>query len=187
MYLIATRYTFSLEDMRRFAVEAWGELGDNVVKQWARFNEIFFEGGLRPIPLVITQTQPFGKNIGKCGQGGTWRQGRLIQLNLPLAAGRLVADNCTLLHEVVHQNLQQNMVGSGHQADCWRQEIMRLHNTLTGKEILAGRYATRRIDGKVTRFNRPHPETNMPSLTQMQIARWPHDQGIQLGELGRAK
>jgi hypothetical protein len=148
-----------------------------------RIYELFFYGELRPIPIIVTQTQPFGWRIGRCGYSGA-QYGRLIQLNLPDYGGRLLADNCTLLHEMIHQYLFQGRNNPSHQSDGWRQEIMRLHYELTGKEIWAGRYATKRIDGKVARLNRPHPDTNMPSLTQMQIARWPHDQGIELGELG---
>jgi len=55
---------FSIEDMRRFALEAWGELGANVVERWCEFNATYFGGALKPVPLVITHTQPFGKRIG---------------------------------------------------------------------------------------------------------------------------
>jgi hypothetical protein len=57
---------FSVEDMRRFAGEAWGELGVNVVEQWCRFNASYFGSVLRPVPLVITHAQPFGKRLAYC-------------------------------------------------------------------------------------------------------------------------
>lgn len=51
---------FTLADMERFAAEAWGDLGMNVVTKWADFNEAYFDKKLRPIPLIITPTLPYG-------------------------------------------------------------------------------------------------------------------------------
>jgi hypothetical protein len=43
----------------------------------------------------------------------------------------------------------------------------------------------KRIEKKVTRLNVPHPETGQASLTQDEIAHWPHCQPeIKLGKLG---
>jgi hypothetical protein len=50
---------------------------------------------------------------------------------------------------------------------------MRLHELVTGKKIWAGASITKRQDGRVVRINAPSP-TGKASLTQRQIARWPH-------------
>ena len=42
--------SFTIDDMRRFAGEAWGELGANVVEQWCRFNVVPL---LFYLPLII--------------------------------------------------------------------------------------------------------------------------------------
>jgi hypothetical protein len=50
--------------MRRHAAEAWGELGAGVADNWAKYNAAYFDGVLKPIPLIISQTLPFGHRIG---------------------------------------------------------------------------------------------------------------------------
>jgi hypothetical protein len=91
--------SFTVEDMRRFAGEAWGELGANVVEQWCRFNAAYFDNTLKPVPLVITNTQPFGKRLAYCSYGSAAGSGRTITLNVPKVHNTLLADNNTLLHE----------------------------------------------------------------------------------------
>ena len=171
------RDEFTLADMRRFAAEAWGELGVNTVKSWAYFNERYFGGVLRPIPIVITPTLPYGRRLADCG-------GRLIRVNVPKDHNRLVADNNTLLHEMIHQYLGERGENTGHDSEGWRREIMRLTKEITGKEIWAGRSKTVRREKQIVRVNEPHADGRQ-SLPQKQIARWPHDGlGIDLGSLG---
>jgi len=95
---------FTLDDMRKFATEAWGPLGAGVVTCWAEFNARYFDGRLRPVPIVLTHTQPFGRRLAFCSHGAF---GRTITLNIPKAArsSALLADNSALLHEMVHQGL----------------------------------------------------------------------------------
>jgi len=177
---------FTVDDMRRFASEAWGELGSTVVDSWCGLNAAYFDGALRPIPIVITNTQPYGRRIGLCSYGGSWRQGRCISLNAPMNGGFLLADNGTLLHEMVHQFLQDRGENSKHAGAPWRREIMRLNESITGHTIWAGQYKQLRRNGKPTWLNMPNPETGEASLTQTQIARWPHKHfGIDLGSLGQ--
>ena len=59
----------------------------------------------KPVPLVITNAQPFGKRLAYCSYGSTAGSGRTITLNVPKLHGTLLADNNTLLHEMVHQFL----------------------------------------------------------------------------------
>jgi len=173
---------FSLDDMRRFATEAWGPFGAAVVAQWAAFNDRYFAGRLRPVPLVLNRTLPFGRLIGLCSytpNGG----GRTIALAVPKDFDVLVADNNTLLHEMIHQSLNEAGEFAKHQGEGWRREIMRLHRAITGQAIWAGRSRSVRENGKVVRRNAPST-SGAVSLTQHQIARWPHDSGITLGRLG---
>jgi hypothetical protein len=163
---------FEFDDMLRFAIEAWGARGQRAVWRWARYNADYFGGVLRPIPLVMTHTQPFGKRLAFCSYS-TEGFGRTITLNVPKAFRELVADSGTLLHEMVHQYLHERGELSGHDGEPWRREIMRLHREVTGKEIWAGASKTARQDGRVVRINALGPE-GQASLTQDQIARWPH-------------
>ena len=81
---------FTAEDMRRFAGEAWGALGVNIVEQWVEFNARYFDGVLKPIPIVITNAQPYGHCLAFCSYGGN-ASGRTITLNFPRARDRLLA------------------------------------------------------------------------------------------------
>src|SRR6516164_3892638 len=115
---------FTVEDMRRFAGEAWGPLGVSIVEQWCEFNTAYFDGALRPVPLVITNTLPFGRRVAFCSYSAD-QGGRTITLNVPSwkYAGRryeLLADNCTLLHEMVHQFLFERGEDPAHLSKGWR-------------------------------------------------------------------
>jgi hypothetical protein len=172
---------FSVEDMRRFAAEAWGSLGVSIVEQWCEFNAAYFDAALKPVPIVITHAQPFGRRLAFCsyniGAGG-----RTITLNIPGSHNVLVADSNTLIHEMVHQFLFERGEYPAHNGAPWRREIMRLTKMITSKDIWAGASKTMRRDGLVIRGNAAHPKTGELSLPQKVIARWPHDEiGIDLG------
>ena len=178
---------FTLLDMKRFAHEAWGPLGLRTVERWQEFNRQYFGGKLKPVPLVISQTLPFGSKVGLCSyKPGT--SGRIITVNVPKYHAMLLADNGVLLHEMIHQVLCERGVDPSHASDGWRQEIMRLHKQITETEIWAGRSITKRMLGndgkksKVIRIN--EPLDGKKSLGQDEIARWPHSCGIKLGKLG---
>jgi hypothetical protein len=177
---------FTFDDMLRFATEAWGPLGTSTAHMWRVYNERYFGGVLRPVPLVMTHTQPFGRRLAFCSYGGPDQPGRTITVNVPKDHDQLLADNATLLHEMVHQCLFEAGEPAAHASAGWRREIMRLHRLITGgMEIWAGPSRTIRVDGKVVRRNAPCGETKADSLRQKQIARWPHDQPeIKLGALG---
>jgi hypothetical protein len=157
--------TFSFDDMLKFATEAWGPLGTNTVRVWATYNERYFGGVLKPVPLVITHTQPFGRLLAFCSYAANGG-GRTITVNVPKDHNYLLADNGTLLHEMIHQNLFERGEAAGHDSAGWRREIMRLNNIITGVPIWAGPSKTMRIDKKVVRQNAAHPETGQVSLGQ---------------------
>ena len=93
-----------------------------------------------------------------------------------------MADNNTILHEMVHQFLFERGEYPSHDGGPWRREIMRLTKVITGREIWAGRSKTVRRDGKVCRIN--EDKEGKVSLPQSIIARWPHDGlGIDFGAI----
>lgn len=173
----------TLADMRRFAVVAWGTFGGSVVDKWAELNDAYFGGRLQPVPIVLTNAQPFGSRYAFCSYGG--ELGRTITLNVPRLHHRLLADNCTLLHEMIHQFLNETGESAAHSSCGWRREIMRLHHIITGQEIWAGRSKSSRdpVAKRVVRINEPKAD-GTPSLRQGDIARWPRSCGINLGTLG---
>jgi hypothetical protein len=88
--LDVTLAKFTVEDMHRFAGEAWGQLGIEVVERWCRFNAAYFDNALRPVPLVITHTLPFGKRLAFCSYNPN-TTGRTINAE---AAQEVLADVC---------------------------------------------------------------------------------------------
>lgn len=173
---------FTLEAMKAFAIEAWGPFGGEVVDAWSVLNDRYFDGHLRPVPLVLTQAQPFGRRLAFCSYGTA---GRTITLNVPKLHTSLVADNGTLLHEMIHQHLVERGEEASHRSDGWRREIMRLNRRITGEPIWAGRTTTKRDpkSKRVVRYNEPG-ENDTPSKSQGEIAVWPDGFSIHLGELG---
>src|SRR5262249_32792920 len=116
---------------------------------------------LKPIPLLITHTQPFGRRLAFCSMSKD--EGRAITLNVPTMFTYLRANSGTLLQEMVHQYLNER-AEPGATTAGWRREIMRLHELVTGKKIWAGASITKRQDGRVVRINAPSP-TGKASLT----------------------
>ena len=81
------------------------------------------------------------------------------------------------------QYLNERGEPAGHDSEGWRREIMRLHELVTDKKIWAGASITKWQDGRVVRIYAPGP-TGKASLTQRQIARWPHAvRGLHWGPL----
>jgi hypothetical protein len=172
---------YTAREMRRALVVGWGRLGARVAECWEEYNRLYFGGRLKPLPVFLTPAMPYGRLLGWTCCGGAVTH---IALAAPKDGEVLVADRGVLLHEMVHQLLHESGEGTGHGGEGWRREVMRLHKRLTGKEVWAGKPTVfKGKDRKSVRGNKPHPETGAPSLTQGDIARWPHSVGIVLGAL----
>jgi hypothetical protein len=181
---------FTFDDMERFASETYGSLGEAVATTWKWINDIGFAGKLKPIPIVLTPTLPFGGGYGEMSRFASasedadgWKQGRSITL---VVAAKRRAGNNDLLHSMVHQFIFE-ILGEDprHDSAAWRAEIMRLHRDITDREIWAGPPITARQGRyRVVRVNKPGPD-GATSLTQRQIAAWPAGfAAIDLGPLG---
>lgn len=178
----------TFEDMERFLAAGWGGKGRRAARTWLDFNRRYFGGALRPIPLIFTHAQPFGRRAGMtcCGE----RDGRLIALAAPAHGDRLVADRGILLHEQIHQFLGENSEDRHHNSEPWCREIMRLHKMITGEQIWAAPELVRKTPAgahsgnrRSIRIHKPDPESGRASLSRREIARWPHSLGVNLGAL----
>jgi hypothetical protein len=171
--------------MRQALTVGWGPLGARVAKGWLDYNRVYWEDKLKPLPIFLTPTSPYGHWIGLtcCSETVTH-----IAMTAPRVGKVLVADRNTLLHEMIHQYLFETGQDPKHEGEPWRKEIMRLHELLTGETIWAGAYTVKKVrqaNGrrKSVKGNRAEPRAGRPSITQGEIARWPQSLGIRLGSL----
>jgi hypothetical protein len=107
--------------------------------------------GLEPprLPPVLTLptrfcTVPRSTRRWFSGRSGPGRSGRThIALMSPRHGGYFTADRGTLLHEMVHQFLNETGDNIRHAGAPWCREIMRLTKQITGKEVWAGKYTVK--------------------------------------------
>jgi hypothetical protein len=164
--------------MRIFLQYGWGEVGTNVFRSWEGFNERFFEDKLRPAPIVLIATSPYGHWVG-CTHGiSRQRRVAFVSLTAPYNE-KLASDRGVLLHEMVHAWLFQRGENPAHEAAPWCREITRLSALLGRPEIKAAPEKVKRVNGAVKRVA---PDG---SIDRMAAARWPHSAGIELGSLLR--
>src|SRR6266567_9350951 len=59
-----SRPQLDFADMRSFLEHGWGELGIRVADCWRDFNDCYFDGRLKPLPIVLVATSPHGHWLG---------------------------------------------------------------------------------------------------------------------------
>jgi len=166
------RPEMTFAEMETFLRAGWGDFGKSVAKSWRSINRNFFKGKLEPCPIVITPTSPYGHWIGLCCGDTQNRRANLIYLTIPNQSNQLLADNDTLLHEMLHAYLYQVGEPAAHEDLPWMREITRI-SAMRGVMIKAQRdkiIKVRQPDGS-RKSKRVKPEG---SLSQADIARWPH-------------
>jgi hypothetical protein len=179
-----SRPQLDFADMRAFLEHGWGELGVRVAGCWRDFNDRYFDGRLKPLPIVLVATSPHGHWLGLTHGSRNGHGTHRIELTHPGMGARLIADRTTLLHEMIHQTLVEQGVNPHHDKEPWRAEITRLHSVLTGGERLWCAFdQVRKVNGRSVRVPAPAPEPNMRTIEQKDIARWPRSVGLLLGSL----
>jgi hypothetical protein len=170
--------------IRLFLTEGWGEIGARTADRWLAFNNSYFAGALRPLPIFFTNTTPFGKRLAHCCGNERCRH---IALNVPKSTGHgsygLIADANTILHEMVHQCLNERGVSPKHAHQPWREEIARIHLQITGESLSLGAQKVIKVKQPDGSRKSVRVMAEEGSLSQAQIARWPHNLGIDLGAL----
>jgi hypothetical protein len=160
------------EDMLLIADRCWGDLGTNTVRLWRQYNEEYFGSILMPTPVLYVPTTPYGGCVGL-----TCRD-RYIYLMPPNGSRSWAFTRGTLLHEMTHQYLQQVEKNPKHAGEPWCSEIMRL-STILGKNIWAGKYTVKKVEGKSVRANTARPaDSSGQILNQVEIGTWPQTLGI---------
>ena len=171
----------TLRQIRKFAHTAWGELGERVVDCWQEYNLEHFSGKLEPVPLVLTRVSPYGHWTGLT-TGGRGKRVASITLTMPADGDYLIANRNVLLHEMVHQYLIEGGENPSHDSQPWCDEIMRLSEAF-GKQVWAApdKVGKHKKTRKSFRY-KPDSDDGKKSMTQEQIAHWPHGV-LKLGNL----
>lgn len=173
----------SYYDALTVSSRAFGTLGENSVRLWRQYNMTYFEGRLKPVPVLYVPTSHYGGWVGLCAGSKKRRVVHHIWMMLESPLSRPWALLRTvLLHEMVHQSLIERGLSADHAGLPWREVIMRLSFDHFGVQFWAGESTVvkrRNPDGKrqSVRTNRASPNGE-PSLTQGEIARWPDSMGI---------
>jgi hypothetical protein len=176
------RSNVSFDDTLLIAERCFGELGRTTVHLWQQYNRDYFGGVLRATPVLYVPTSPYGHWVG-C----TVRDAN-IYLMFPRDANddhyrKWPYVRGVLLHEMIHQYLAQLGKDPAHAGQPWCDEIMRI-SQLLGRNIWAGKYIVKRVNGKSVRANELPPEsTEARILDQAEIARWPYTVGIEPPDL----
>jgi hypothetical protein len=157
------------------ADRCFGALGRKTMLLWREYNALYFGGALQVTPVLYVPTSPYGHWVGCiCYQQN-------IYLMEPRKDGHYRTWDFVrgvLLHEMVHQYLQQLRRNAAHAGQPWCDEIMRI-SRLFGLDVWAGAYTVARVNGKLMRVNRaPASPNGAQVLQQKEIARWPHTVGI---------
>jgi SprT-like family len=153
-----SRPQLDFADMRAFLEHGWGELGLRVAGCWRDFNDRYFDGRLKPLPIVLVATSPHGHWLGLTHGSRNGHGTHRIELTHPGMGARLIADRTTLLHEMIHQALVEQGVNPHHDKEPWRAEITRLHAALTGGEQLWCAFdQVRKVNGRSVRVPAPAP------------------------------
>jgi hypothetical protein len=121
---------FSLQTMAAFCGEAWGAAGLAAVRMWARLNETYFGGTLRPIPIIFIPISPDNR-VADYHDG---ENGRMIRLVMP-SDGRTINYAENLIHEMSHQAVAEQGRDPSHASADWRKEIRRLSMAIGGHDI----------------------------------------------------
>jgi hypothetical protein len=164
----ASNRRVDFDDAVLIADRCFGELGRKTIFLWQEYNDLFFGASLSPTPVLFVPTSPYGHWVGlHCHQKNIYLMFPGPKRSWPFVRG-------VLLHEMIHQSLDQHGEPTAHASASWCREIMRISHEL-GRDIWAGRYTVKKINGRACRANEERPSgTRGTALNQKQISTWPH-------------
>jgi hypothetical protein len=167
------REPITLDEFQKLMSWTYSEKGTALAKAWHWMNEGFFHGILKPCPILLPSSPPYGHWIGLCTgnpEGDTLH----IQVKRDL---ELKQQFNVLLHECLHAYLRELKESTDHNARPWCREIVRLTGEIWNVEIHAAPDSPRKVNGRSVRIQKPS-STGMPSITRCQIAGWPYSIGL---------
>ncbi len=72
-YTSHTRPEISFTEMRTWLFHDWGNLGSRVAECWLEYNKRYFGGRLKPVPIALVSTSPYGHWLGSRAAASTER------------------------------------------------------------------------------------------------------------------
>ena len=167
-----------IEIIKRFSGICWGEFGSWTVEEWQRLNTAYFDDALKPGGIVWGLT-PHGKSRGSYAPWANviTLHKSIIEPHSPAPwkipaykLNKLYASD-VLLHEMIHQKIEQRGIASEHNSNVWAAEIVRV-SKLMGVEIKAAKVKQKRIkDENGESIVRWIP---LPGhLTRREMSEWP--------------
>lgn len=167
------REPITIEEFRKLMEWTYSDRGVELSRAWEWMNDQCFYGMLRPCPILLPSSPPYGHWLGLC-TGNFEGETVHIQLKRDLEQG--VHFN-VLLHECLHAYLRETRQHIDHNAKPWCHEIMRLTREIWGVEIHACPSSPRKINGRSVRVQKPSA-TGQASITQSEISNWPDSIGL---------
>lgn len=163
----------SFYDALTVSTKAFGPRGEKAVRLWQQYNDDYFSGNLKPVPVLFVPTSPFGHWVGLCsGNRATQSVHNIMLLNRPWDTLREV-----ILHEMVHQSLIERGLNPKHEGQPWCDEIMRISKNYFRRDMWAGAVTVIKVmgsDGKrrSVKTNKRSPD-NYDSMPYGMITSWP--------------
>ena len=123
------------DEMKTFLTLGWGKFGARIHAAWCKYNDLYFNNTLKPLPIVPTAILPYGHCVAYTrGSRGVANH---IMLAAPKQGEVLVADKGVLLHEMIHQHLFETGKDPSHAGKPWCDCIVRLNKQIGRKAIHA--------------------------------------------------
>lgn len=168
-----SRPEVSFSEVRNVLHISFGERGARIADTWQQYNDAYWQGQLKPVPIFLPAATPYGHWIGCC----THSQGQVINIQLKYGLNEQKITN-TLLHEMVHQFLVESGQKPDHNARPWCKEIMRISRDYFDVEFWAAPAQPRKFEGRSVRVQKKS-DKGEESISRMAIASWPISVGIQ--------
>ncbi|MEM8610653.1 MAG: hypothetical protein AAGF93_01450 [Cyanobacteria bacterium P01_H01_bin.105] len=163
----ADRPEISFAEMQKFLHLGFGKRGIIIANAWQLYNNEFWQGRLKPIPIFLPHATSYGSWIGAC----VHNENQVLNIQIKHGMDMQNILN-TLLHEMVHQALIESEQNAAHNALPWCQEIMRISQDYFDISFWAAPALPRKVDGCSVRLQKESPDGEI-SISRHAIARWP--------------
>ena len=108
------------DEMKTFLTLGWGKFGARIHAAWCKYNDLYFNNTLKPLPIVPTAILPYGHCVAYT------RGSRGVANHIMLAAPKMI-----------HQHLFETGKDPSHAGKPWCDCIVRLNKQIGRKAIHA--------------------------------------------------